>query len=283
MGKESVLGSVVPGKTAVDIFPLHPGQRCTPRSIAGHAMYERSDPYFEHVAGGCVNMSNTDYEQLPDGRTCRADGALWQKDQAIRVKIEGAGVVGPRRLSLIGLTDPYSIAHVDQMMAWARQKLVDRFGDALMAKYEIHYHLFGSGQAVSIPASVAAAATDAPKELGIAVEVVCRGSTEDAKVLDELATLAARNLFYARLPRAKGTAGAAALMSDDVLVSTPACEWTLSHLMEVDTTHALHRRTLETVGGGARSGVATYDDPEAPAQRPTPTPPPPPPLPPATP
>ena len=32
-------------------------QRCTVASVAGHAMYERSNPYFEHVAGGTLDMS----------------------------------------------------------------------------------------------------------------------------------------------------------------------------------------------------------------------------------
>ena len=36
----------------IEVTAMHPGQRCTVASVAGHAMYERSNPYFEHVAGG---------------------------------------------------------------------------------------------------------------------------------------------------------------------------------------------------------------------------------------
>ncbi len=53
-----------------------------------------------------------------------------------------------------------------------------------------------------------------PHEVCVVVEVVSR----DGGLAAEIAALAARNLFYARLPDVKGTAGAAALMSDEVLV-----------------------------------------------------------------
>ncbi|HYT95689.1 MAG TPA: acyclic terpene utilization AtuA family protein, partial [Casimicrobiaceae bacterium] len=65
-GKETVLGEV----TAADVrvTAMHPGQRCTVASVAGHAMYERSNPYFEYVAGGTLDMSECRYEQF-DAKT----------------------------------------------------------------------------------------------------------------------------------------------------------------------------------------------------------------------
>jgi len=33
----------------VTVTAMHPGQRCTVASVASHAMYERADPFFEHV------------------------------------------------------------------------------------------------------------------------------------------------------------------------------------------------------------------------------------------
>ena len=69
MGKETVLGRIE--SDAVTLTAMHPGQRCTPASVASHAMYERASPYFEHVAGGCVDMTDCRYEAV-DERTTRA-------------------------------------------------------------------------------------------------------------------------------------------------------------------------------------------------------------------
>src|SRR5690606_18329204 len=53
-GKETILGRVVDEE--VFVTAMHPGQRCTPKSVAGHSMYERANPFREYVAGGDVEM-----------------------------------------------------------------------------------------------------------------------------------------------------------------------------------------------------------------------------------
>ena len=77
----------------------------------------------------------------------------------------------------------------------------------------------------------------APHELGIVVEAVHR----DGDLAAEICALATRNLFYARLPEVKGTAGAAALMSDEILIGEAAYEWTLNHVIEVKDSLELFR------------------------------------------
>ena len=52
----------------VAVTAMHPGQRCTPASLASHAMYERSNPFREYVAGGYVDMTEL---PLRAGRTRR--------------------------------------------------------------------------------------------------------------------------------------------------------------------------------------------------------------------
>ena len=89
----------------------------------------------------------------------------------------------------------------------------------------------------------------APHELGIVVEVV----HEDGARAAEICALAARNLFYARLPEVKGTAGAAALMSDEILIGEPGYEWTLNHVIEVKDPMELFRSRFVEIDG-ARTG-----------------------------
>jgi hypothetical protein len=45
------------------------------------------------------------------------------------VKLEGAGRIGERYVGMVGIRDPYTIAHVDQVIGWARDKVRERFGE----------------------------------------------------------------------------------------------------------------------------------------------------------
>ena len=54
--KETVLGEIT--AEHVEVTAMAPEQRCTVASVAGHAMYERSNPFHEYVAGGLLDMTH---------------------------------------------------------------------------------------------------------------------------------------------------------------------------------------------------------------------------------
>jgi hypothetical protein len=242
MGKESILGRIA--EDDVRVTAMHPGQRCTPASLASHAMYERRDPFREYVASGYVDMSEVHYEQW-DETTARATGARFVPSANPMVKLEGAGKVGERRLAIVGIRDPYTIENIDKAMDWARARLAERFGPPEEAGWTVHYHAYGRD---GVMGALETNRPARPHELGIVVETVCA----DAKRAEEICALAARNLFYARLKEVKGTAGAAALMSDEILIGKPGYEWTLNHVMPVDDPAELFRTEFCTVSSGMR-------------------------------
>jgi len=239
MGKESILGRIA--EDDIRIAAMHPGQRCTPASLASHAMYERRDPFREHVVSGHVDMTEVRYEPW-DERTARASGARFVAAARPMVKLEGAGKVGERRLAIVGIRDPYTIENIDAAMGWARARLAERFGPPGDGGWTVHYHAYGRD---GVMGALEPARPARPHELGIVVETVCA----DARRAEEVCALAARNLFYARLKEVKGTAGAAALMSDEILVGKPGYEWTLNHVMPVDDPAEPFRTAFETVRG----------------------------------
>ena len=243
MGKETILGTVE-GESVV-VRAMHPEQRCTPASLASHAMYERTDPFREQVAGGWIDMSGCRYEQV-DAKSTRATGAVFHPTAKLAVKLEGAGRVGERRLAIVGVRDPQTIARIDQAIEWARGKVAERFGPEGQA-YRVFYHLYGRN---AVMKELDPNPPVAPHELGVVVEAV----HPDGKMAEEIAALAARNLFYARLPGTKGTAGAAALMSDEILVGEPGYEWTLNHVIEVEDMMELVRIRHLVVDGRAGEG-----------------------------
>ena len=246
MGKESIFGRI--SEDDIRVTAMHPGQRCTVASLASHAMYERRDPFREYVASGYVDMTEVRYEQV-DEKTARATGARFVPSPQPMVKLEGAGKLGERRLAIVGIRDPYTIENLDKAMAWARARLAERFGAPEQAGWTVHYHVYGRD---AVMGALEPSPALKPHEVGVVVETVC----QDGGRAEEICALAARNLFYARLAEVKGTAGAAALMSDEILTGKPGYEWTLNHVMPVADAAELFRTEVTTVDGTAARKAA---------------------------
>jgi hypothetical protein len=234
-GKETVLGEVT--QDAVEVTAMAPAQRCTVASVAGPAMYERANPYYEHVAGGTLDMAGCAYEQIAE-KTTRITGARFREAAEFRVKLEGAGKVGERYVGMVGIRDPYTIAHVDAVIAWARDKVRERFGET---GYELHYTVYGRD---GIMGALEPNRDRPAHELCILVQ----GVAPTAAMAEELTMIGTRQMFYARLPEVKGSAGSVAFALDEVLRATPAYRWTLNHTMRCDDPLELFATHVVTVG-----------------------------------
>ncbi len=219
-GKETVLGEI--SMDDVKVTAMHPDQMCTVASVAGHAMYERSNPFHEFVAGGMLDMTNCRYEQL-DTKTTRITGPAFVPANDFRVKLEGAGKVGERYVGMAGIRDPYTIAHVDKVIDWAKQQVRERFGED---GYELYYNVFGRNGIMGDMEPL----KDKP---GHELCIVVQGVAPTAEMAEELAITATRQLFYARLPEVKGTAGGVSFVFDEVMRASPAYRWTLNHTVAV--------------------------------------------------
>jgi hypothetical protein len=240
-GKETVLGEIT--HDAVRVTAMHPDQRCTVASVAGHAMYERANPYYEHVAGGTLDMSACVYEQV-DARTTRITGARFQRAEEFRVKLEGAGKVGERYVGMVGIRDSYTIANVDQVIAWARDKARERFGPEGSGRggnYQLHYTVYGRD---GVMGALEPLRERPAHELCILVQAVA----PTAAMAEELAMIGTRQMFYARLPDVKGSAGSVAFALDEVLRASPAYRWTVNHTLACADPLELFPTHLATVG-----------------------------------
>ena len=235
-GKETVLGEA--NADEVRVTAMAPHQRCTVASVAGHAMYERSNPYFEHVASGTLDMSACVYEQASE-KTTRITGARFVPGASFSVKLEGSGKVGERYVGMVGIRDPYTIAHIDTVIGWARQQVRERFGDT---GYQLHYTVYGRDGVMGELEPL----RDRPgHELCILVQAVA----PSAEMAEEVCMTGTRQMFYARLPEVKGSAGSVAFALDEVLRASPAYRWTLNHTMRCTSPMELFPTHLQTVGG----------------------------------
>jgi len=220
-GKESVLGEIT--MDDVKVTALLPEQRCTIASVAGHAMYERANPFYEHFLGGHIDMGRCRYDPH-DERTVRITGPRYVPAGELRVKLEGAGKIGERYVGIVGVRDPYTIANIDLVTAWARRQVVERFGDK---GYELHFTVYGRNAVLGDREPLRAAPAH---ELGIVVQGV---APTKAKA-EEVCMIATRQMFYARLPQVKGTAGGVAFLLDEVMPASSAYRWTINHTMRLD-------------------------------------------------
>ncbi|VFU19108.1 Glutamate mutase [anaerobic digester metagenome] len=220
--KETVIGTIT--HEDIKVTAMHPDQMCTVASVAAHAMYERSNPYEEFVAGGMLDMRDCSYEQL-DKKTCRITGSKFIPIQGkIKVKLEGSGKIGERYIGIAGIRDPYSIENIDRVIGWAKQQVKEIFGES---GYELHYTIYGKNGVMGDLEPV--------KEIrSHELCVVCQGIAPTKKMAEELTMIGTRQIFYARLPEVKGTAGTAAFVVDEVLPASPGYRWTLNHVIPVD-------------------------------------------------
>jgi hypothetical protein len=219
--KESVMGEIT--MEDVKVTAMLPEQRCTIASVAAHSMYERSNPYYEYFLGGHIDMSRCVYEQF-DERTTRVTGPRFVPAEELRVKLEGAGKVGERYVGMVGVRDAYTISRIDEVIAWAKAQVRERFGDS---GYQLNYTVYGRD---GILGELEPLRDRPAHELCIVVQ----GVAPTKVMAEEVCMIGTRQMFYARLPKVKGTAGGVAFMLDEVMPASAAYRWTINHTMRVD-------------------------------------------------
>lgn len=220
--KESVIGTIT--HEDVKVTAMHPEQRCTVASVAGHAMYERSNPYYEYFAGGMLDMSECQYEQF-DEKTCRITGYKYKPiDGKMKIKLEGSGLVGEKFIGIAGIRDPYTISNIDKVEQFVKEQVAKEFAGI---EYYLNLKIFGKN---GVMGDLEPVKEIKSHELAVIVE----GIAKDKETAEELTLFATRQIFYARLPEVKGTAGTAAYLIDDVLYAGKSYKWTMNHVIPVD-------------------------------------------------
>jgi len=186
-------------------------------------MYERSSPYEEFYLGGMLDMRECLYEQFDD-RTTRVTGARFVPSPEWRVKLEGSGKIGERYVGIAAVRDPYTVANIDRVIEWAKTQVRERFGDT---GYELHYNVFGRDGVMGEWEPL----RDRP---GHELCVMVHGIAPSAEMAEEVCMTGTRQMFYARLPNVKGTAGGVAFPLDEVLRASPAYRWTMNHTLRLE-------------------------------------------------
>jgi hypothetical protein len=154
---------------SITVWPTLPQYRCTVKSVAGHAVYERENPYEEKNPGGVLDVSEAGYDQVDD-RTVSAHGATWQATP-YTVKLEGVKSIGYETAFIAIANDPTLIseinAFVDRAVA-TTSKAVPEAGVASAGSFQIAAHVIGEGALPSGPSAMPIP----PSEVAILVRAV---------------------------------------------------------------------------------------------------------------
>jgi len=234
MGKEAIIGTI--SDDEIVITPFHPGQRVTVASAAGHSMYERETPFFEHTLGGLLDMSDCAYSEV-ENRSTSITGARFIPDSQLRVKLEGARKIGERYMGIAAIRDPHVIRNLDAAIDWSRSASAKTFKDM---PYELHYHVFGRDGVLK---EMEPLRHLTPHEVCIVIEGLAQTETQAHKLVD----FATRMFFLARIPNSKGSSGLAAC-SKQTMRSSPGFVWNVNHTMRIDDPLALFPTHIAEAG-----------------------------------
>jgi hypothetical protein len=166
-----------------DIAPLSLDNRCEPRTVSAHMLYENSDPFRLVEPGGVLDVTGSAYQAL-DARTVRVTGSRWEP-MPYTMKLEGAAGGPFQTIMLVGIEDPAVLADLDGFMARMEQALHDLVGRAMgeaAGAYDISLRAYG-WSAVSGQTPGPAAAP--PREVGLLFVATARDqalATQIAKV-----------------------------------------------------------------------------------------------------
>lgn len=208
-----------------EVEPLNPERRCTVTSVAAHTLYEKSDPVMLPGPGGHLDLSQTSFEQVDDGRV-RVCGSRFVPSNGYLVKLEGVEKVGYRTVSIAGCRDPFMIAAIDDIVESVAQRALDNF-DVDGADCKLSFKLYGKN---GVMGRLEPSRDHIPLELGIVIEAVA----QTQQLADTLCSFARSTMLHCSYPGRVATGGNLAFpYSPSDLRAGEVYRFSIYHLMGV--------------------------------------------------
>ncbi|MBI2867189.1 MAG: acyclic terpene utilization AtuA family protein, partial [Chloroflexi bacterium] len=153
------------------VRPMNPRYKATVRSIAGHTFYERRNPWREENPGGYLDLTSAKYEQQDGWVKCW--GAKWG-ETPYAVKMEGAGRLGYRALTVMGVNDPVMLPQLDAIIAKAEADVLATKNFAHLEKgkdFRLIWRQYGKS---GVMGEMQGPLAQQPQEIGLVLEVVAK-------------------------------------------------------------------------------------------------------------
>ena len=209
------------------VRPTNMSARCTTKSVASHAFYERSDPTKEENPGGILDTSHALYEQY-DNQTVRVSGSQWIRTP-YTLKIEGARLVGYRTVCICGVRDPLLIKSIDRFLEQARNHAERKVYPLKPNEdFELIFRVYGKDGVLGDAEPVKKTKSH---ELGVIIDAVA----PEEKVADSVCTTAVDFIAHMDYPgRVATAANVAFAYSPREQRLGPVYEFNIWHLLELE-------------------------------------------------
>jgi hypothetical protein len=215
-------------KDSFDLEPMNPAERCTPASVAAHTLYEKSRPDLLYGPGGVLDLQHSRYEPL-DARRVRVSGSVFRPSDQYSVKVEGASLVGFRTTFIGGIRDPILLAQLDAFLTSVRTRTETSFPLLREGGAQLIFHVYGRD---GVMGSAEPFRDRVPHEVGVLAEITA--ATQE--LANDIASIARIAMLHLPYTGQKSTAGNLALpLNPPENPIGPVCEFSIYHLMEVDS------------------------------------------------
>lgn len=226
-------------KDSVVISALGPGLRCTPNSLAGHSLYENSDPYLHYECAGVLDLSDSSFEAVDD-KSVRIRGSKFRHSDDYTVKLEGAELAGYQAVMVGGIRDPFIIAELDKFLDGARtatQRMVERVfaGEVSRDSYSITYRAYGRD---AVMGEMEPNRDKPGHELGLVMEI----TAPTRELAKDIAILATKQIVHYPIDKWNGLiTGIALLHNPPYLERGPVYRFNVNHVALPHDPHEMFR------------------------------------------
>ena len=189
-----------------------------------------------------LDTSEDLYEAVTDC-ICSISGSRFIPDPVYKVKLEGAGKVGYRGFSIVGIRDPNAIRNLDRLLEFVR---VQMEADYTALKddpgYRLNFHVYGRDGVMGSLEQV--------REVGShEVCVVSEVLAPSQKLALDIVKLVQYRFLFGKYPGQLHSGGGAALILDESLQPEHAAyRWTIDHLLPLEEPLSLFPIEMVRIG-----------------------------------
>lgn len=225
-------GSPVLASIGGDGFTLEPtraGSSCTVKTVAGVTLHENPDPFLVTQPSGTIDTREAVYTQIED-HGVKVTGSAFRMAEQPSIKLEGARLIGYRRILLCGLRDPRLIARIDDFLDAYRTALARIARSLGIAEddYQLQFRVYGRD---AVMGELEPLRHQLGHELGLIVDLVGK-TPEIAQALGtRLGPTGSRLDIFGGLG---GGGNFAYPFSPSLIDVGPAFDWSVWHVAEVD-------------------------------------------------
>lgn len=153
------------GQDAFEIEPLSKANRCTPRTVSAHMLYENSNPFTLVEPGGALEVADARYVAV-DERVVRVTGSRFVP-RPYTMKLEGAASGEFQTLMMVGIQDRSVLKELDRFMSQMSEVLHRRVADTMgtrAGQFHISLRAYGANAVSGLPLP---AGSPPPLEVGL--------------------------------------------------------------------------------------------------------------------